>query len=98
MSTYKDDSPILIMGLQTLLMNSWKVAQESYCKEGNDEFNTLMTATVRPTEILCELIESQKSTNEYFKRVAFLKAQRELSEELKKRIANSLPIKKGARA
>jgi len=99
MNIYQNYTAVeLIAALSANITNSWKIARESYYKEGNYEFNALMSATVRPNEILCELIESQKSTNEHFKQVAFLKAQRELGEELKKRVASSLPIKKEARA
>ena len=99
MNTHQNYTAVeLIAALSENITNSWKVAWESYGKEGANEFNALMSATVRPNEILCELIESQKSTNEHFKQAAFLKAQRELDKEVNKRLANSLPIKREANA
>lgn len=88
----------LIAALSENITNSWKVAWESYGKEGDYEFKALMSATVRPNEILCQLIESQKNTDEQLKNFGLLKAKLELNEEVNKRLANSLPIKKEAKA
>ncbi len=64
----------------------WENARESYIKEGSEAFNALMRETVRPTEILCELIKSRESTDEQFREAAVLRAQKELGKEMQKRI------------
>lgn len=85
----------LIATLSANIAKTLSMATESY-NEDSEEYNTLMNATARPARILHELVESQGSTNKHSRNNGFLKARRELDEELEKRVANSLPIKKGA--
>jgi hypothetical protein len=97
MSTYKEDYTVdsLISTLSAFMANHWENARESYYKEGSQAFNALMSETVRPTEILCELIKSRESTDEQLREAAVLKAQKELGKEIQQRVEKSL-IKEGS--
>lgn len=95
MSTNKEEYTVdsLISTLSAFMANHWENARESYYKEGSKAFNTLMSETVSPTEILCELIRSRESTCEQFREFAILRAQKELGKEIQQRVEKSL-IKK----
>ncbi|MDA0778968.1 MAG: hypothetical protein O3C19_07890 [Bacteroidetes bacterium] len=75
------------------IANVWEIARKNY-QEGSKEFNELVSATVRPVQILHELVVSQGVTNKHFKNNALLKAKHELDKELNNRLVISRVMQK----